>query len=152
MVCSDHLKAAGSPIPDKEFAFAMLMGLPDDYDHIMSQFIGLDDHRLTSINMQELLTVERPKKGNSHGGSGRRDHGKRGGGSKVSLLLHTASQADDRWVLDSGCTNHVCYNKDWFNKMVTKDINELQIARMDCICCNTNQLRTFPYWTLNLQV
>ncbi|GAB6024491.1 hypothetical protein CHUAL_009646 [Chamberlinius hualienensis] len=55
-VCSDHLKAAGSPIPDKELAFAMLMGLPDDYYHIMSQFIGLDDHRLASSNMQELLT------------------------------------------------------------------------------------------------
>ncbi|GAB6024516.1 hypothetical protein CHUAL_009670 [Chamberlinius hualienensis] len=57
-VCSDHLKAARSPIFDKELAFAMLMGLPDDYDHIMFQFIVLDDHWLTSTNMQELLTVK----------------------------------------------------------------------------------------------
>ncbi|GAB6032799.1 hypothetical protein CHUAL_012002 [Chamberlinius hualienensis] len=35
----DHLKAAGTPVLDRELVFTMLMGLPDDYDHIMSQFI-----------------------------------------------------------------------------------------------------------------
>ncbi|GAB6025076.1 hypothetical protein CHUAL_010511 [Chamberlinius hualienensis] len=45
-------------IEDRELMFAMFIGLPDDYDHIMSQFIGLDDLQFTSTNMQEILTIE----------------------------------------------------------------------------------------------
>lgn len=56
--CSDSLKEAGHEIKDNDLAYAMLAGLPENYDAIVMSLANLDDDRFRSSEIKEILLTE----------------------------------------------------------------------------------------------
>ena len=42
---------------------------------------------------------------------------------------------DDKWIVDSGVTNHVCYSLEWFkhNNPLRKGQRSLQLGNKECV-------------------
>ncbi|UYV72637.1 hypothetical protein LAZ67_10000129, partial [Cordylochernes scorpioides] len=90
--CSDHLREAGCEVKDEDLAYSMLAGLPDSYDGIIMNFGNMTDDEFTSSKHYQRKVSK----------------------SDNFLAALNLTSDEDSWLLDSGATNHVCRNKDWF--------------------------------------
>ncbi|UYV79479.1 hypothetical protein LAZ67_17002785, partial [Cordylochernes scorpioides] len=90
--CSDHLREAGCEVKDEDLAYSMLAGLPDSYDGIIMNFSNMTDDEFTSSKHYQRKVNK----------------------SDNFLAALNLTSDEDSWLLDSGATNHVCRNKDWF--------------------------------------
>ncbi|KAG8497200.1 hypothetical protein CXB51_008576 [Gossypium anomalum] len=128
---------------DEDKVLLLLNSLPDEYDHLTTTLLhGKDtitfdavcsalyrfetrkkDKRDLRDTTTEVLTV----RGRSHSSkSGRRgkskgrpakDESEHDEESDFSLVGMAMACHTDEWILDSGCTYHMCPNKDWFSSL-----------------------------------
>jgi len=56
--CSDSLKEVGYEFKDDDLAYAMLSGLPDEYDGIVMALANLDDEKFKCTEIKEILMNE----------------------------------------------------------------------------------------------
>ncbi|UYV69842.1 hypothetical protein LAZ67_7000944 [Cordylochernes scorpioides] len=137
--CSDHLREAGCEVKDEYLAYSMLAGIPDSYDGIIMNFENITDNEFTSSKVKQFLLTEHERRttrkedsskevlqighiavncrGMKLTTTGNRDnqHYQRKVNRSDNFLAALYLTSDeDSWLLDSGATNHVCRNKDWF--------------------------------------
>lgn len=112
----DQLRAAGHEISDQEVAWAVLAGLPTDYDMMVTVLTATETDMSLENILPKLLQVEQQQKFErpdekalyikSHGGFGRRSNGNNSGGQ------HNASgsgqhRADSRACFYCGKAGHI---------------------------------------------
>ncbi|KAL1914282.1 uncharacterized protein VTP21DRAFT_9063 [Calcarisporiella thermophila] len=130
-----QLRVIDVNIDDKEIAVMMLCGLPSSYDSVAAT-MTMDT--LTSANVRDHILAEdrrrnernsisdgqrmmfmqgkRANAGTHQAGKGNKENGKKNE-SKVLLpvlALRVIRSIQDAWIVDSGTTQHVCYQRDLF--------------------------------------
>ncbi|CAL8990667.1 unnamed protein product, partial [Prunus brigantina] len=108
-------------IPDEDKALCLLNSLPDDYDHLTTTLLyGKSEVKLDEGHWKKdcpkLKNKEKDKTGSEANVA-------KSGGEDFEFAL-ASSSADDHskeWMLDSGCTYHMCPIREWFSSFEELD-------------------------------
>ncbi|CAL9031518.1 unnamed protein product [Prunus brigantina] len=113
-------------IPDEDKALCLLNSLPDDYDHLTTTLLyGKSEVKLDEVSAAlghwkkdcpKLKNKEKEKTGSEANVA-------KSGGEDFEFAL-ASSSADDHskeWMLDSGCTYHMCPIREWFSSFEELD-------------------------------
>ncbi|UYV68112.1 hypothetical protein LAZ67_5003088 [Cordylochernes scorpioides] len=114
---NDHLREAGCEVKDEDLAYSMLAGLPDSYDGIIMHFGNMTDDEFTSSKVRQVLLTEHERRKTRKEDSSKevlQHYQRKVNKSDNFLAALNLTSDEDSWLLDSGATNHVCRNKDWF--------------------------------------
>ncbi|KAH9723178.1 Integrase catalytic domain-containing protein [Citrus sinensis] len=101
---------------DEDKALLLLNSLPDEYDHLTTTLLHRKDNVMFDVVCSALYNSETRKKDKKDHRDTiakaltAREHDEESDFSLVGMTLICHS---DEWILDSGCTYHMCPNKGW---------------------------------------
>ncbi|RVW68241.1 Retrovirus-related Pol polyprotein from transposon TNT 1-94 [Vitis vinifera] len=147
---TDDLENVDVKMEEEDQAVILLSALPKSYEHFVGAMLYGREQSLTLEEVQEALNSKELKKKFEEGHLRRAfperkqkqtDKSKEPGNAAVAtdgyesaeVLTVTEKESNKEWILDSGCSFHMCPNKSWFE--VYKDGDEGMVLLGDNKAC-----------------